>query len=628
MSQQSNGAGKRTAWPLVIGAIGVVFGDIGTSPLYTLREAFSEKYGLQPDPGNVLGILSLVFWVMMLVVTIKYVNVIMRADNRGEGGILALMAVVQRSLPIASPLTYGIGLLGIFGTALFFGDSVITPAITVLSAVEGLQVAAPGLAHYVVPITLGILLAVFMIQRHGTERVGRVFGPVMVLWFATIGVLGAAQVVRNPGVLYALNPVYALQFFIHHGVHAWLALGAVVLAVTGGEALYADMGHFGRMPIRTAWMWFAMPALVLNYFGQGAILLTEPSAVHNPFYALVPTWALFPMIVLATLAAVIASQAVISGAFSLARQAIQLGYLPRLKLVHTSADTIGQVYLPWVNRVLLLLVMALVVTFRTSSNLASAYGVSVTGSMLIDTILLIILASQSWRLSPRIVWPFAILFLTVDIALLSANAVKFMEGAWFPVALGVVAFTVMRTWRHGRDLIREHINRDSLRIEHFVQSVMVDPPVRVTGTAVFMTPSNEYMPPALLHNLKHNKVLHERNVLLSVETLSVPRADESEHVAYTDLGHGFSRLSLRFGYMENPDVPDALKRWQIPGPPFDPMDTTFFASRESLTASADKGMALWRDKLFLFMSRNATPATEYFGIPGNRLVELGTQVVI
>ena len=628
MSQATqDGTGARK-WPLVLGAIGVVFGDIGTSPLYTLREAFGEKYGLVPDPANVLGILSLVFWAMMLVVTLKYVHVIMRADNRGEGGILALMAVVQRSLPIASPLAYSVGLLGIFGTALFFGDSVITPAISVLSAVEGLQVAAPSLSHYIVPITLLVLALLFAFQRRGTDRVGKVFGPVMVLWFLTIGLLGLAQVVRNPGVLAAINPAYAVEFFIHHGVAAWLALGAVVLAVRGAVALFADMGHFGRFPIRLAWMWFAMPALMLNYFGQGALLLSDPTAAENPFYSLVPTWALFPMIGLATLATVIASQAVISGAFSLARQAIQLGYLPRLVLVHTSAETIGQVYLPWVNRILLVLVMLLVVTFQSSSNLASAYGVSVTGSMLIDTILLIILAAQKWRLPRKVIWPLAILFLAVDGALLSANAVKFLEGAWFPVALGILAFTVMRTWRHGRDLVREHVNRDSLRIEHFVQSVMVDPPVRVSGTAIFMTPSNEYMPPALLHNLKHNKVLHERNVLLSVETLNVPRADESERVVMTELGHGFSRLSLRFGYLEDPNVPKALAQWGIPGPPFDPMDTTFFASRETLTATPGEGMVQWRDKLFLIMSRNATPATEFFGIPGNRLVELGTQVAI
>jgi KUP system potassium uptake protein len=621
-------SGTQRQWPLVLGAIGVVFGDIGTSPLYTIREAFDPKYGLAADPANILGILSLVFWAITLVVTFKYVSVIMRADNRGEGGILALMAVVQRSLPIASPLTYGIGILGIFGTALFFGDSVITPAVSVLSAVEGLKVAAPSLGKYIVPITLAVLLALFALQRGGTERIGRYFGPVMGAWFLALASLGILHLVQNPGVLQALNPLWAIRFFIAHGVHAWLALGAVVLAVTGGEALYADMGHFGRGPIRIAWMWFAMPALVLNYFGQGALLLTNPAARHSPFFAMVPGWAQIPMVILATLAAVIASQAVISGAFSLARQAIQLGYLPKLQLLHTSAETIGQVFVPWVNRVLLVLVMLLVVAFQTSSNLASAYGVSVTGSMLIDTILLIVLAGQRWRLPNRVIVPLALLFLTVDIALLSANAVKFLDGAWVPVALGIMLFTVMRTWRRGRDLVREHINRDSLRIEHFIQSVLVDPPARVSGTAVFMTPSNDYLPPAMLHNLKHNKVLHERNVLLSVETLSVPRADEAERVAYSELGHGFSRLNLRFGYMENPDVPNALKRWKIPGPAFDPMDTTFFASRESLTAGKGEGMALWRDKLFLVMSRNATPATEFFSIPGNRLVELGTQVSI
>jgi KUP system potassium uptake protein len=628
MTQASHGPGTASQKALVLGAIGVVFGDIGTSPLYTVREAFDPKYGLAADQANILGILSLVFWAITLVVTVKYVHVIMRADNRGEGGILALMAVVQRSLPLGSPLAYGIGILGIFGTALFFGDSVLTPAVSVLSAVEGLKVAAPALEQYIVPIALGVLLVLFAFQRKGTERVGRIFGPVMSVWFATLGVLGAWHLAHNPAVLAAINPMYAVSFFAEHGVHAWLALGAVVLAITGGEALYADMGHFGKRPIRIAWMGFAMPALVLNYFGQGALLLRDPGAVHNPFFAMVPGWGQLPMVVLATLAAVIASQAVISGAFSLARQAIQLGYLPRFQLIHTSADTIGQVYVPWVNRILLVMVMLLVVSFQTSSNLASAYGVSVTGSMLIDTILLIVLASQKWRLSTRVILPVAVVFLVIDGALLSANAVKFFEGAWVPVALGIGVFTIMRTWRRGRDLVREHVNRDSLRIEHFVQSIMVDPPARVVGTAVFMTPSNEFMPPALLHNLKHNKVLHERNVLLSVETLNVPRADEGERVAYQDLGHGFARLNLRFGYMENPDVPMALKKWPIPGPAFDAMDTTFFASRESLTAGKGEGMALWRDKLFLVMSRNATPATEFFSIPGNRLVELGTQVSI
>jgi KUP system potassium uptake protein len=614
--------------PLVIGAIGVVFGDIGTSPLYTLREAFGHQYGLQPDAANVLGLLSLVVWAMILIVTVKYVMVVMRADNRGEGGILALMAVVQRALPLASPLAYAVGVLGILGTALFFGDAVITPAVSVLSAVEGLEVAAPKLHTYIVPLSLGVLFLLFWMQSHGTEKVGKLFGPVMAVWFVVIAVLGTLEIARNPAVLQALSPVHAVKFFLHHGKHAWLVLGAVVLAVTGGEALYADMGHFGRMPIRNAWLYFVMPALMLNYLGQGALVLADPASVHNPFYNLVPEPLLFPMIVLATLAAVIASQAVISGAFSLTRQAIQLGYLPRLNLVHTSDETIGQVYLPWVNRILMVAVMVLVAAFGSSSALTSAYGVSVTGAMLIDTLLLMILATARWG-SPG--WAIALVggaYMVMDTALFSANAVKFLHGAWVPVAIGLVAFTVMRTWRRGRDLVRAQVNRDSLRIEHFVQSIMADPPARVPGTAVFMTPSNDYLPPALLHNLSHNKVLHQRNVLLSVETLSVPRAEAGERVAYVDLGHGFSRLTLRYGYMEDPQVPKALRDWSIPGPKFDPMDTTFFASREALSAKADQGMALWRDKLFLLMSRNATPATEYFGIPGDRLVELGTRVVI
>ena len=628
MSQAEDGHGSKKLAPLIMGAIGVVFGDIGTSPLYTLKEAFGHAYGLHPDRDNVYGILSLVFWAILLVVTIKYVMVVMRADNRGEGGILALMTVVRRSLPIASPLTYTVGILGILGTAFFFGDAVITPAMSVLSAVEGLEVATPTLKPYVIPVAIGVLLILFAVQRKGTEKVGKVFGPVMILWFTVLGLLGISQIIKNPTILYACNPYYAVQFFIEHGVTAWLALGAVVLAVTGGEALYADMGHFGRIPIRYAWLGFVMPCLLLNYFGQGALVLANPAAVANPFYHMVPEILLYPAIGLAMLATVIASQAVISGAFSLARQAVQLGYLPRLKLIHTSDETIGQVYLPWVNRILLVVVMILVVSFGSSSNLASAYGVSVTGAMLIDTILLVILASTRWG------WPSWAIFIVggsyfiIDSALFSANAIKFFHGAWVPFAITIIVFTIMRTWRRGRDLVREQINRDSLRIEHFVQSVMVDPPVRVGGTAIFMTPSNDYMPPALLHNLKHNKVLHERNVFLAVETLSVPRAVDAERVAHADLGHGFERLTLRYGYMEDPDVPKALKRWSIPGRSFDPMDTTYFASREALTASADQGMALWRDKLFLVMSRNATSATEFFGIPGDRLVELGTKVTI
>ncbi|MBP6596757.1 MAG: potassium transporter Kup, partial [Arenimonas sp.] len=604
------------------------FGDIGTSPLYTLKEAFGPHYGLVPDAANVLGVLSLILWSLILVVTLKYVAILMRADNRGEGGILALTALVQRSLPVAAPLAYTVGIIGIFGTALFFGDGVITPAISVLSAVEGLEVAAPELKRWVLPITLAVLVMLFSMQKRGTEKVGRIFGPITCVWFAALALLGAVEIFKYPAVLQAANPAWAVHFFMEHRLAAWLALGAVVLAVTGGEALYADMGHFGRRPIRLAWTFFVLPALLINYFGQGAFLLTHPGEVSSPFYQLVPGWALYPMILLATMATVIASQALISGTFSVVRQAIQLGYLPRMEIVHTSDRTEGQIYIPWVNRALLVSVIAVVLGFGSSSNLAIAYGVSVTGTMLASTMLLLILAKLRWRLPGWQVWPLALVFLTAELAFFSANVVKFAQGAWFPLALGVAAFAVMRSWRRGRDLVHAQVNRDSLRIEHFVGNLVSHPPLRVPGTAVFLTPSNQYMPPAMLHNLKHNKVLHERNVLLSVEVLGVPRADAAERVVHTDLGHGFARLTLRFGYLEDPDVPRALKQWPIPGAPFEVMETTYFASRESLTAKPGQGMALWRDKLFLFMSRNATPATEFFHIPGNRLVELGTQVVI
>jgi KUP system potassium uptake protein len=458
--------------------------------------------------------------------------------------------------------------------------------------------------------------------------VGRWFGPVTVLWFLAIGAVGVSQLARHPEVLRALDPQWAVAFFLRHGVHAWLALGAVVLAVTGGEALYADMGHFGRRAIRVAWLSLVLPCLLLNYFGQGALILSDASSVANPFYRAVPAWGQTPMLVLATLATVIASQALISGTFSVVRQAIQLGYLPRMQIVHTSWHEAGHVYIPWINRALLIAVVLTVFGFGSSAKLGIAYGVSVTGTMLISALLTVVLAQERWRIRPLLLVPAAALFLGIDIAFFSANIVKLAEGAWFPIAIGLCAFTLMRTWRRGRELVRQQVNRDSLRIEHFVDSVMLEAPLRVPGTAVFMTPSNDYLPPALLHNLKHNQVLHERNVLLTVETLAVPRAEVAERVSWLDLGHGFSRLNLRFGYMEDPDVPKALRRWSIPGPAFDPMRTTYFASRESLSAREDQGMALWRDKLFLFLSRNATPATEFFGIPGNRLVELGVHVAI
>jgi KUP system potassium uptake protein len=494
--------------------------------------------------------------------------------------------------------------------------------------VEGLGVAAPGMQRYVVPATIVVLVLLFSLQSRGTERVGKVFGPVMLLWFACLAVLGVAQILEAPRVLNAINPVYAVNFALHHGHAAFLVLGAVVLAITGGEALYADMGHFGRKPIRTAWIGFVMPALVLNYFGQGALLLEHPAAAANPFYQMAPEWLLLPLVVLATMAAVIASQAVISGAFSVARQAMQLGYLPRLVVHHTSADAIGQVFVPWVNRVLLVVVVALVLAFEKSDNLAAAYGVSVTGTMLIDTLLLIVVARSRWHVSSTILWPAAVVFLSVDLAFLASNLTKFTDGAWFPIAVGLFVFTVMRTWRRGRDLIREGTRRDKMSIAAFIRSIESGPPLRVPGTAIFMTAVNDVVPEALLHNLKHNKVLHQRNVLLTVETVSAPRAEPDERASVAAIGADFHRVTLRFGFMEDPDVPRALPAVSARGLELDMRDSTFFASRETVVASAHKGMPLWRDKLFAFMLRNAVTATTFFKIPSNRLVELGTQVEI
>ena len=623
------GHGRKGLAGLVVGAIGVVFGDIGTSPLYTLKEAFSPHYGLVANHDTVLGILSLVFWALMLVVTLKYVTIIMRADNEGEGGIMALMALSQRILPKGSKSVYVVGILGIFGASLFFGDSVITPAMTVLSAIEGLEVVAPRLHSWIVPLTIGVLMVLFATQRFGTEKVGRVFGPVMALWFLALAAIGALNVANNPEVIQALNPWWGARFFIDHGWHAIFILGAVVLAVTGGEALYADMGHFGARPIRYGWYIFVLPALMLNYLGQGALLLEMPAAAKNPFYLGVPDWGRVPMIVLATMAAVIASQAVITGAFSVARQAMQLGYIPRMATKHTSKATIGQIYIPWVNWILMLAVIALVLAFRTSTALASAYGVSVSGTMLIDTLLLALVARASWPGARRWVLPLCALFVVIDVAFLFANGVKFFDGAWFPVVLGVLVFTLMRTWRRGRELLHAEIRKEGIELGSFLPGLMLAPPARVPGTAIFMTAQKGVVPHALLHNLKHNKVLHERNVFLTVETLTTPYAPLQKRLAIEPIGDDFYRVLVRFGFMETPDVPQALMRsCDGGGIYFDPMDTTYFASRETIVASKHRGMPFWRDKLFVIMHRNAAPATGFFRIPGNRLVELGAQVEI
>ena len=629
VAAQAHGHGQVGLAGLVVGAIGVVFGDIGTSPLYTIREAFSPHYGLVANHDTVLGLLSLVFWALMLVVTVKYVTIIMRADNDGEGGIMALMALAQRSLPKGSKSGYTVGILGVLGASLFFGDGVITPAISVLSAVEGLEIVAPQLHSWIVPISLLVLVALFATQRYGTAKVGRVFGPVTLLWFASLAVLGVVNILHEPEVLKAINPWWALRFFAEHTWGGVFVLGAVVLAVTGGEAIYTDMGHFGARPIRLAWYFFVLPSLMLNYLGQGALVLEDPAAIRNPFYIGVPEWARWPMIALATAATVIASQAVITGAFSIARQAMQLGYIPRMRIMHTSRDTIGQIYIPGINWMLMVLVILLVLTFRSSSALATAYGISVSMTMLIDTLLLAIVARALWARWRWWVLPLCALFLVIDAAFVVANGAKILAGGWFPVILGAVLFTLLRTWRRGRELLHQEIRKEGIQLDTFLPGLMLSPPVRVPGTAVFMTADKGVVPHALLHNLKHNKVLHERNVFLTVDTLTTPYAPKGERLKITAIGDDFHRVVIKFGFMETPDVPQALMQsCDQCDLTFDPMDTTYFTSRETIVASPHRNMPAWRDKLFALMHRNAAPATGFFRIPGNRIVELGSQVQI
>lgn len=614
---------------LILGAIGVVFGDIGTSPLYTMHETFLPEHGLRPHASTILGILSLVTWSLIMVVAVKYVSLVMRADNKGEGGIMALMALAQRAVSGSTRMRKLVVLMAVLGAALFFGDGVITPSISVLSAVEGLKVAAPGLSRWVVPVTVVVLLGLFWLQRHGTAKVGTLFGPVMVLWFLSLGVIGAWNIIQAPEVLRALSPWYAVQFFMSHGTASFLALGSVVLCVTGAEALYTDMGHFGRFPIRAAWFFFVLPALLLNYYGQGGLLLHHRDAIANPFYHSVPDWARYPMIVLATLSAVIASQAVISGAFTVTRQAIQLGFVPRMQVVHTSREAIGQIFLPWVNRALLIAVMFTVVFFGSSDALGGAYGIAVTGTMAIDTTLTMIVARRMWHWNRAAVILTGLVLLTIDLSYFGANTLKIPDGGWFPLVLGLFLFAVMTTWRRGRELVVREIKQGGLALAPFIENISEHPPLRVPGTAVFLTANQEAVPHALLHNLKHNKVLHERNVLLTVEVLETPVAEAEERITIEDFGGEFYGLGLRFGFAEDPNVPLALSQCARSGLPFDMMDTTFFLSRENIVADVRRpGMALWRDKLFAFLSRNALPATAFFQIPGNRLIELGAQVEI
>ena len=619
---------RSNLFALAISAVGVVFGDIGTSPLYTLKEAFSGTHAVAPSADNVLGILSLIFWALMIIVTLKYVLFVMRADNRGEGGIMALMALVVGSTERRSRGRWWIMAMGMFGAALFYGDSMITPAISVLSAVEGLNIAFPGLQGYVIPITIVVIIGLFVVQFKGTATVGALFGPITVIWFLVLALLGVIQIMQNTHVLVALNPAYALGFFADNRLHGFLALGTVILAVTGAEALYADMGHFGRNPIQLAWLAFVFPALVLNYFGQGALLLRDPAAIAHPFYHMVPAWALLPMVVLATMATVIASQAVISGAYSLTRQAIQLGYCPRMAVRHTSEREMGQVYMPWINWALLTAVLALVVGFGSSSALASAYGIAVTGTMAIDSILLFFVISRLWKWGVVPAFVIAGFFLVIDLAFFSANSVKLLQGGWFPVIIASVVFVVISTWRRGREVLFDRLRPGAIPLEPFLASLSVHPPMRVEGTAVFLTAGREGVPHALLHNLNHNKVLHERIVLLTVITADVPYVPESQRVDISAVGNEFYRMNVRFGFKDEPDLPRALQVPNALGIEFAMMETSFFLSRQTIVPTKSPGMALWREKLFAAMSRNASSATEFFRIPTNRVVELGTQIEI
>jgi KUP system potassium uptake protein len=618
---------SRQAMPaLTVAAIGVVFGDIGTSPLYALKEIFNGHHPIPVTHDNILGILSLIFWSIMVLVTLKYVLIIMRADNRGEGGSLALLSLITENSNDPK-LAWVISLLGIFAAALFYGDSMITPAISVLSAVEGLEIATPALKPYVLPITLVVLTGLFFIQRRGTGVVGMAFGPVMVGWFLLLALLGVSEIATNPAVLVALDPRYAVGFIGAHPGLAFLALGSVVLAVTGGEALYTDMGHFGPLPIRIAWFGFVMPALVLNYFGQGALLLAEPEAIANPFFHLAPEWATIPMVILATAATVIASQAVISGAFSVARQSVQMGLLPRMQIIHTSGREAGQIYVPFTNWTLYLAVVALVVGFGNSSNLAAAYGIAVTGTMMIDTVLVAFVMVLLWRWNRLLVLLVAGSLLLVDMAFFAANVIKIPEGGWFPIVMGLVSFTTLTTWRRGRQLVAEELAKQSIPMGDFIRSL--GDVHRVQGTAVFMTSSKGGVPPALLHNLKHNQILHDRVVLLTVQTAPAPYINDLDRIYVHRLDEGFLRIIVRYGFMEDPDVPGALAMCSGFGERFDIMETTFYVSRETVVPMLSrKRIAHWRARFFAIMSKNATSATDFFHIPTNRVVELGTQLVI
>jgi KUP system potassium uptake protein len=619
--------GRRLA-VLCLTALGVVYGDIGTSPLYSIKECFKPAYGLAPNLTNVYGVLSLVVWALTLIVSVKYVAFILKADNRGEGGVLALLALIlQREHRAEDKRRRAILVaLGLFGGAFLYGDGIITPAISVLGAVEGLEVAAPGLEHFVVPISFGIIAALFYFQYKGTAKVGRTFGWIMLVWFLSIGVLGAMEIMREPQILKAISPWYGVRFFLEHPARSFVVLGAVVLVITGGEALYADMGHFGKRPIRLAWFAFVFPALLLNYFGQGALLLRVPNASTNPFYLLSPHAFVPVLLVIATLAAVVASQALISGAFSLTQQAVQLGYTPRVTIIHTSAREAGQIYIPEVNKALAIGTLLLVVGFRSSTALGAAYGVAVTGTMAITTVLFYFIARNRWHWPLWKALPFIVFFLAIDLAFFASNLLKLPHGGWVPITVAVIVFVLMTSWKRGRDCLAEINAKGTLPFDLFLEDVARRKPVRVPGTAIFMTSAAGGAPVVLLHHLKHNKVLHEQVILMSVQTLEVPEVPRDRRLSVHELGHGFFRVVARYGFMEMPNVPNILDLSAQRGLATRPNDTSFYLGRERLLVGGSFPMARWRKKLFVFLSRNARSATEYFAIPPNRVVELGAQI--
>lgn len=620
---------SRNTLMLAFSALGVVFGDIGTSPLYALRECFAEAHGIPLEPENIIGILSLIFWTIIVLICFKYMAVVMKADNKGEGGILSLMALAASGEQKSSRLRRLLVVtLGLFGAALLYGDGVITPAISVLSAVEGLYYLTPAFEPFVIPLAIFILNAFFLMQRFGTGKIGVVFGPIILVWFTVLGVLGVHGILQNPSVLASLNPIHAYEFFYNHGFHGFVVLGSVVLVVTGGEALYADMGHFGRRPIRLAWFFVALPALVLNYFGQGALLLSNPEAISNPFYMLAPKWALAPMVILATMATIIASQALVSGIFSITRQAVQLGFCPRLATIHTSSREIGQIYVPFVNWALFVGVIWLVLTFKTSSNLAAAYGIAVTGTMVITTLLAYEVALHRWQWGLGKAVAIFGGFLIVDLAFFGSNVMKIAHGGWVPVVMALVIYLLMVTWHKGRIILYDRLKERSVSVEEFCQRILRQPPLRVSGTAIYMSGDPSGIPAPLLHNLKHNKVLHERVAILTIQTIEEPFVPKKDRVSIQEIIPNLYRIVVYYGFMETPKMKHILEACRQRDIHFNVSDTTFVLGRETILPSTNPGMSLWREKLFAVMSKNAQRPTAFFKIPPNQVIEVGIQVEI